>query len=277
MNSDVVGLVTFGDGRLSWALARKRLVLQAKKSDFFNVAQGFTLNSIKQMATPSDLDFISKNKDRGFGYWLHKPLTILTFLEQNPNASIVVYLDAGSEISVTPRSIEIFNQYVQSAKATGAVCFQLDNLERAWNKADLVKYSEIDLPHLNSGQIAGGHLILERNFAFELCNAWLMIMRINDYKLLDDTPSERAEHPDFIEHRHDQSILSLLIKKLGNCCIRPAWEMEIGDRQLSAMGPFIAARNKTPFLQYTGNNVQRLGYLLFSGFTSFAKKCRAHL
>ena len=34
-----------------------------------------------------------------------------------------------------------------------------------------------------------------------------------DYHLIDDSPSIISNHNEFREHRHDQSILSLLIKK----------------------------------------------------------------
>ena len=39
---------------------------------------------------------------------------------------------------------------------------------------------------------------------------WIDIGMMNDYHFIDDSPSVAEEYPEFIEHRHDQSILDLL-------------------------------------------------------------------
>ena len=48
-------------------------------------------------------------------------------------------------------------------------------------------------------------------------------------RLIDDTPSEVAELPEFIEHRHDQSIFSLLVKQSNQHAIIPDETEWFGD------------------------------------------------
>ena len=52
-----------------------------------------------------------------------------------------------------------------------------------------------------------------------------------NFHLADDTPSQSNNEVGFIEHRHDQSILSLLLKQYGTSVIpleevyRPNWNL----------------------------------------------------
>jgi hypothetical protein len=112
---------------------------------------------------------------------------ILLFLERNPQLEVVVYLDAGSEIDSSPQKLQTFNEYLSLSSEFGYVGFQLPNKEVNWSKADLCELVGSSKDDLQSGQIAGGHLIFNRDFAFEHCSAWLEIMRKDNYHFLDDS------------------------------------------------------------------------------------------
>ena len=45
----------------------------------------------------------------------------------------------------------------------------------------------------------------------EILNNWKKALNVTN--LIDDTQSMRKNHPNFIEYRHDQSMLSLILKK----------------------------------------------------------------
>jgi hypothetical protein len=254
------GFITFGDGSRSWKDAASRLSRQASHSGFFTTVGNYNFSSIKGKLTGTDLDFIRGNPF-GFGYFLFKPIVILHFLEENPEVEVVVYLDAGSEIHCAPEKREVFNEYLKSALEFGYLGFQLQNKEENWSKADLLELLGCSESDLKSGQIAGGHLVFERNFALEHCAKWLEIMRQNNYHLLDNSESWVSNAPNFVSHRHDQSISSLLLKRYGGQSFRPAVEMEPKPGKLesqSDLGPFIAARNSSKISRINDNLFKRI-------------------
>ena len=59
----------------------------------------------------------------------------------------------------------------------------------------------------------GSPIIAKPDEIIDLCTRWLEIGRLENYHYIDDSPSNSANSLGFIEHRHDQSILSLLLKE----------------------------------------------------------------
>jgi hypothetical protein len=268
------GLVTFGDGSKRWHFATKRLVKQAKNSGYFSSVEVYNFNRIEKNLTLEDKKFILANSSK-IGYFLFKPISILQYLEENPSVNIVVYLDAGSEINTLKKHITLFNQYVAEAKENGYVAFQLQNIEENWTKADLGKFLKSSDSDMKSGQIAGGHLIFNRIFAIEHCRQWLEVMRYRNYCLLDDSPSQVAEAKNFVSHRHDQSVSSLLLKKNPIRSFRSASEMEPlpGEFLLQDhLGPFIAARNASHVSRLKDNFVKKTHRRLNNLFYSYLEK-----
>ena len=65
---------------------------------------------------------------------------------------------------------------------------------------------------LKTKQIWSGTIFFKNNkFAREILDKWSSLLNIN--KLIDDSASISNNHKDFIEHRHDQSLFSLICKK----------------------------------------------------------------
>ena len=54
----------------------------------------------------------------------------------------------------------------------------------------------------------------KNSFSKVFLKRWLKIFEKN-YELIDDSPSKIKNHIDFVENRHDQSIFSLISKKMG--------------------------------------------------------------
>lgn len=265
------GFITFADGSRAWKDAAKRICLQASESGFFTTVDKYDLCSIKERLTDTDKDFITENPF-GFGFFLFKPIVILLFLEQNPQLEFVVYLDAGSEIDSSPQKLQRFNEYISLASKFGYVGFQLPNIESNWSKADLFELVGSSNADLQSGQIAGGHLIFKRDFAVKHCSAWLEIMRKDNYHFLDDSLSRVPNAPDFVTHRHDQSISSLLLKRTQSHSFRSAAEMEpnIGSLESQrALGPFIAARNSSRISRINDTLLKRIIRRLINSYYYF--------
>jgi len=124
----------------------------------------------------------------------------------------LLYLDSGSEIG--KHNLEQFSNLFEIAKKDLIVATTTHH-EKDWCKKDLLL--KLDMIHdkylHNSPQRQAGEILFyvcneTRNFVniwYELCC---------NYHLIDDSPSILEEEFDcFIEHRHDQSIFSLLTKK----------------------------------------------------------------
>jgi hypothetical protein len=68
---------------------------------------------------------------------------------------------------------------------------------------------------LNSHHLVGGIFILRKcENTINLFNELYNIIS-NNYNLIDDSPSNIENDINFIEHRHDQSVFSLIRKKYG--------------------------------------------------------------
>lgn len=86
-------------------------------------------------------------------------------------------------------------------------------IEAAWTKLDVFHALDVDYGvHSRSPQCGGGFMVIRRSFeSIRFVSQWLAFCQ--DYRLISDSPSILPNGPEFIEHRHDQSILSLLAKK----------------------------------------------------------------
>ena len=108
-------------------------------------------------------------------------------------------------------------------------------IEKCWNKQDLLIHLNITEPkHLNSNQRqAGAVLYYVCDRTREVVNMWYNTCC--DYHLIDDTPSIVANSRDFREHRHDQSVFSLLVKKYNLVCNKSLHECASINRNKSGI------------------------------------------
>ncbi len=218
--------VSFADARLSRSLARIRAQAQAMGC-FDHIAvhdqaaldPGFRARFAHELV-PSR---------RGFGYWVWKPQILLQTLAAMADGDVLLYLDAGCHLRPAGRARmdEYFAQV--AADPQGIVLFQNKpwrggpaeaswHLPDAhWTKGDLLDHLGVrDRPDiLGTGTIAGGIILLRKGpEAIAFVRAWQSVYE-HDLRLIDDSPSRSPDPPGFIEHRHDQSVCSILAKLRG--------------------------------------------------------------
>jgi hypothetical protein len=58
---------------------------------------------------------------------------------------------------------------------------------------------------------AGAIMMKKTDFTLKIISEWLEMCC--DYNNITDTPSEVENQPEFIDHRHDQSLLSIVLHK----------------------------------------------------------------
>lgn len=171
---------------------------------------------------PRDLatDFRTKNQailsqHRGAGYWLWKPYIILRSMEALSPGSWIFYVDAGafftSEIAPLIRTAEGFGGEIFSfgPGESGLPKFA----EKRWTKRDAFRALNCDSPAFaESVHRASGYILLRNGAtAYRLIAEWLE--KLQDPRCSTDQPSHAPNYPEFTEHRHDQSVWSLISKR----------------------------------------------------------------
>lgn len=153
------------------------------------------------------------SQKRGGGYWIWKPYIISAMLAST-NAEYLIYCDCGSTF------VKPLADLIQVMSETNAAVLAFDmtsygRRESQWTKGEVFRALDAAEPFFtDTGQMGGTTSVWRvcdesRQFA----KLWLeMVCRPH---LVNDAPSSdgKSDWPGFIEHRHDQSLFSLLIKK----------------------------------------------------------------
>jgi len=160
--------------------------------------------------------FIESNK-RGFGYWLWKPFIIKTFLDKLDDGAILIYADSGCTMNPygKNRLFEYINMLHNNPENYGIISFQLQNHpEIEWTKRSVCDYFEATDDMMQSNQCMATSVIIKKNEHSQMIiNKWYET--VCNYSLINDEVNSN-ESLRLKEHRHDQSIYSMLVKKYGS-------------------------------------------------------------
>lgn len=147
------------------------------------------------------------SEKRGAGYWLWKPYFIFHHLQRINDGEWLVYLDSGSiiynDIRPVVDKLGEFNQDVFG--------FELPLLEKQWTKRELYLEFGLDPKADETNQIMATIIVIRKsNQSLKFVQDYLHLC--SNSILINDSLTI-PQDPDFIEHRHDQSIFSLLYKR----------------------------------------------------------------
>lgn len=164
-----------------------------------------------------DGEFAARNRHilsakRGGGYWLWKPYVILQQLRLLEAGDLLVYCDAGSFFTgPVPRILAAMEPIKQD------ICsFELPYSEKQFtNRATLDALAPGNLAIAESNQVMGGfHFIRKSSFTLHYYETFLR--HACDENLITDRGTRPGQEDQvFLEHRHDQSIHSVLYKLNG--------------------------------------------------------------
>jgi hypothetical protein len=246
-------LVSFGDSRMRRSAQRLR-----KQAEAFNCFDEIFIVDERALDKRFRRHFRRKlnSETRGFGYWCWKPQIILQVLDKINENDIILYLDVGCHLNVTGK--ERLAEYFEITRHAnnGILAFQakppspplpyegrplLELPDFRWIKGDLLDYFNVrdNAPLISSGAIGAGVILIRKTpQSCALIKQWLLVPT-QDFSLIDDSPSKSPNHKEFVEHRHDQAIFSILCKLHNvqtisafeywypskvNCC-EPDWDM----------------------------------------------------
>lgn len=204
--------ITFGGGGQNFIDAGERLVRQMARTKLFDEEILYTDEYLKNDSHfwNKHGNFIENNK-RGYGHWLWKPYLIKITMDKMVDGDILLYLDAGCEIEQKNKDIlKQFFEYVNTEQLIGS---ETHLPECQWTKMDVFTYfGAYREDYFKSSQRQGGmNLFLVCHKTRSFVNEWYNTCC--NYHLIDDSPSIVPNHPWFRDHRHDQSIFSILFKK----------------------------------------------------------------
>ena len=211
--------LTYGDKH--FINSRQRIINEAKQLDLFTDCIMETENVFNDMEFKKQLKNERFKKvatsNRGGGYWLWKPYIVYKHLSKLNDGDILFFVDAGCKIDKNNQIKNIFED-LNSNKYNMTLNIYGDN-EKIWSKGDALKYHNVENNEniLNKGQMESGRVFMIKNKkTMEIISKWWDIAK-NHPELFDDSKSVVPNKGGFIEHRHDQSNISILCK-LNECC-----------------------------------------------------------
>lgn len=154
-------------------------------------------------------DFIQKNP-RGYGYWIWKPFLIQQVMKTMEDGEVLFYCDSDFILKKDKTNLEKLKKDVKNNKI---ISFSKGEKELKWNKSDTIKRLGVTVKEEDIQIQAGTLLIYVCKETRLFIDEWYSICCEKDYHYIDDSASNEPNHEIFIEHRHDQSIFSLLLKK----------------------------------------------------------------
>jgi len=253
--------ITFGAGRRGWIGAAKRITAEAHQTDLFDFCFNLDdkwLKTWDPLMYEIGLNLRKTQPPRGFGYWTWKPSVLLWAHLNFPNHQIV-YVDAGSQLYSEPRNKVDLASLLKRAKDFGSLAWSIpDHLEENWTKVELVNLLSPNPANLKSDQVQSGFVILSPNNNRErFCQEYRRIAELDSGFYFTDEKI-RDQSLSFIEHRHDQSVLSLLWKKFGFYS-----EPDLSSPELNNLFPIISWRNNSFFTVESPSLIRKISKFFY--------------
>jgi hypothetical protein len=203
-------LISYGDKK--YALQKEFFEETAQSSGFFDVIKIFSPEDVSDKYKSQVGDII--NESIGGGYWLWKPYIIKTMLDEIEFDDILIYCDCGCFIN--PAAGKRFDEYIELVKAatSGTVDFELSLSEYEFTKKEVFDYFDADDHIINSNQLMATVLIFRKcKPSMELVDEWYNTAIAAPF-LFNNVLTMR-QHFEFSACRNDQSVFSVIRKKLG--------------------------------------------------------------
>jgi hypothetical protein len=218
----MIHLCTFGN-MPQFEKSINLFIEEAKNSGYFNTMDVFTQNNL-----PSEYVKFSESNPRGFGYWSWKPYIIRQMMKHYSENDIIIYADAGCVINLNENAKNKFKHWIDDVLThpTHRLSFQMKHLlEDDWTKKDLIEYMDCanDIYSKTGQYSAAIQIYMNTKENREFIDEIIRISKVDNWHYISDESSRIANAQTFKDHRHDQSIYSLMIKKHGSLSYIDHW------------------------------------------------------
>ena len=237
-----VFLTSFASSDLS--RSAKRFRQQAEKMEVYDEILIYNEDDLERSFKEYVLSLVKNGKKKGFGYWVWQTYFHKLVLSRMKENDIYHWCDIGCHFNVN--GIKRLKEYIKivSSNKSGILAFDYSNpqlsqkyakyqfpkfMEFQYTKGDLIKYFKLDCDNkiIQSPQIWGGSFFLRKcNNVDEVMNEHYHLSR-NRFDLIDDDEKKFKVKSceGYIQHRHPQSVLSILFK-MNDCDLISAYESE---------------------------------------------------
>jgi hypothetical protein len=197
-----IWLISYADGE-KWIMNQNGLVASSINK-CIDTIKTYRKKDIEPEYIKQHEDIMSQK--RGAGFWLWKPYLILKTLNEMPENDILLYLDTGIKI-ILP-----IDKLVDNLIHKDIAIYDQENTNKPYTKKKLFQMMDMDNEEAhNAYQLQAGYILLKNTpKSRDFISKWLYWAEKPE-AIMDSDKSD--EYPEFIDHRHDQSILSLLYLK----------------------------------------------------------------
>lgn len=146
---------------------------------------------------------------KGYGNMFWKGSVIKNVANQAKEGDVIIYLDADITLKSPQKLLDLLNNNEKCVFFNIGECIEKNYIEQYWTKKEVFDFYNI--PPLNNYQVMSGIQIYFIN------NNDDSLLLINQYAsdsltdLITEEYDPSIQHPNFKIHRHDQSILSVLL------------------------------------------------------------------
>lgn len=208
-NNKVV-VISFADSKYKTSLERLKKEVEEFKS--ITKSYFFTEKDLDAEFKKSFHPFIYR---RGYGYWKWKAYLAKKVLDTLEINDILIWSDAGTIFNARfeEKLKEYLNLTIESP--SGILAFQDKYIEKQCNKADCLQYFNVlnNKDITDTAQFLGGCWMIRKTAdSVDFINRWYEAI-MDNFDLISDKQSKLPNFKEFIEHRHDQSVFSILVKQ----------------------------------------------------------------
>lgn len=204
-----VHLITYSDEL--YENSKKRLLNEARDTNWFDSISGY---SPKDLTDDFKITFGNiLNYRQGAGFWIWKFDIILQELRKMRPNDVLIYMDSGCYIN--HRAEKRFKEYINllNDSSESMISFQMNHSEIAYTTQELA--DELEYPLNYTGQYMATVLIMKNvEKTYTIFNKCIELLRKDSVLVTNEYNRNQAAC--FVANRHDQSILSLIRKKLGS-------------------------------------------------------------
>lgn len=204
-------------GNNNFSNAKERIKHQAEKSGFFDKVDVFSPEDLSKEFIEKTTPYI--NDHRGGGYWIWKIFFIKKYFDEMKENDILVYADAGCTIN--KKGEKRMNEYIEMLNKSqyGILSFDTTITEKKYTNEKVMEFFKVSEEIKNSGQLMSTILYLRKcNHSIQIIDKYYDIAITNPI-LFSDAYNNYKRTSHFIDHRHDQSIFSILRKINGSIVI----------------------------------------------------------
>jgi len=246
-----------------------RFKMQAKGMQIYDKIFMFTEKDLNEDFKEYVNSLLKLGKKKGYGYWVWQTFFHKKVLSQINEGDIYHWCDVGCHFNLNGKTR--LKEYIKilEKEPTGFLGFQYKDLEFKnlknnfvypnyleiqYTKSDLFNHFKLkdDDPIIKSPQVWGGSFFIRKcSKSMQMMDEHYRITR-NRFDLIDDDEKKFLTKPmsEFIQHRHSQSVLSIIVKKAGSSLLsayESEWAVdENGNRTYEHLSdfPIIAKRDK---------------------------------